>query len=90
VLEGDKLAIVLRGDLAATLRVVAGLKSPAILPEMAVIDGMLADNHGPWKSKNLRSLSLGGRYKSGWLRGRATVSNCDLNPSIVGYFKSSR
>jgi len=42
--EDDKLAIVLRGDLAAILRFVAGRKNPAILSEMAVIDGMLADN----------------------------------------------
>ncbi len=40
--EGDKLAIVLRGDLAAILRFAASKKNPDILAEAGVLDGLLS------------------------------------------------
>lgn len=57
--EGDKLAIVLRGDLAAILRFVAGRKNPAILTEMAVIDGMLADNYDVGRPRKAKTSAAG-------------------------------
>lgn len=40
--EGGRLAIVLRGDLAAILRFVAGKKNPGVLSEAGVLDDLLS------------------------------------------------
>ena len=40
--EGGRLAIVLRGDLAAILRFVAGEKNPDFLSEAGVLDDLLS------------------------------------------------
>ncbi|HWM82040.1 MAG TPA: recombinase family protein [Pseudolabrys sp.] len=57
--EGGTLAIILRGDLAAILRFVAGKKNPDVLSEVGVLDDLLSQASVVAGKRHTRSLRNG-------------------------------
>ncbi|MCC8958556.1 hypothetical protein H8B02_35580 [Bradyrhizobium sp. Pear77] len=63
--NGEQLAIILRGDLAAILRFAAGKKNPDFLSEAGALDGLLSQASVVAGRRNTRSLRNGNQSVNG-------------------------